>query len=191
MRENCEHLWEKVERSLDDGPSYHYYRCGDPDCGEMVYPVDQLQKLMGYSERHRFMFLEDWILALFYAMPDSGLTGRAGLRKQISVLIKEFAPNEGIQTEDIDHGRACISTCDRWIISSLDTMITDGIVDKRGRRNSNGETFRLTAVGRERAKGSFDKLTGGQKEKLVYLRKGYQIRSDVGLLSCAYSKDLR
>jgi hypothetical protein len=182
MREDCEHRWEKIERVLDDDFSYYYHRCANADCNEVVYEMGQLQKLEKYSEKHQFMFLEDWILSLFYVCADSYIIGRNGIRRQISYLMKEFASEERIRTETLDHND--------HISDAVDIMVSGGLAVKNGRKGSKSEKFTLTDAGKERAKRSFDKLTDDQKDKLVCFRKGYQTAVEAGLHDRVYSSDL-
>jgi hypothetical protein len=152
------------------------------------YPIDQLKKLMDYSENNQFMFLEDWIFALFYALPDSPIVGRISFQKQIFLLMIEFAQEENIPTENIGFYGYNYGPYDDRIVDAVDVMITGDIVEKHGRKNTNSERLNLTAIGMERAKSSFNKLTEDQKEKLMNLRKEYQMWGVNGLLRYVYTK---
>ena len=185
---NCEHKWEKQERTLKEtGFSYYYYQCTDSKCSEVYYPMDQLQRLMEYSEEQQFMFLEDWIFALFYSLSDSPIVGRTSLQKQIFLLMMEFAQEENIATENIGFYGYKYGPYDDRITDAVDVMIEGSLISKNGRKNTDKERFILTAESIERAKESFDKLTANQKDKLVELRKEYQMLGVDGLLNRVYT----
>jgi hypothetical protein len=190
MKDNCEHIWKKVERTSDDGLSYYYHRCVNSGCGEILYSMSELHRLEKYSEEHQFMFLEDWVFSFFYAMPDQGILEREEVHKQISYFINEIAPNERIRTEDIDHDAPHGDVSDEWISDIVEVMISDGVIERTGRKGSKGERFRLADEWRDRAKRSFDKLADDQKNKLVYFGKGHSAAADARMRSRVYSSDL-
>ncbi|MCL2607543.1 MAG: hypothetical protein FWD92_03170 [Methanomassiliicoccaceae archaeon] len=189
MSKNCEHKWEKVERSPEDmGISYYYLQCTDPKCSKVIYPMDQLQKLMDHSEEHQFMFLEDWILTLFHALPESDIVGWTSLQKQVFLVMVEFAQEERIPTENIGFYAYDYGPYDDRITDATDVMVEGGIIEKQGRYSPKNVRFRLTPAGTERAAESFDKLTEDQKKKLIELRKEYQMWGPDGLLKYVYTK---
>jgi 8-oxo-dGTP pyrophosphatase MutT (NUDIX family) len=67
------------------------------------YPLKQAQALMDYSRNHLFMFVEDWILA-WMAVSDDGtyapIPGITMIQKQMVVIIREFAPDHDIPSEN-------------------------------------------------------------------------------------------
>jgi uncharacterized protein len=188
MTKNCEHEWERVDRSPEGmGISYYYYQCKNPQCSKVIYPMDQLQKLMEYSETHQFMFLEDWILALFYALPDSPISGRTSLQKQIFLLMMEFAQEEHIPTENIGFYGYDYGPYDDRIADAMDILVSDEFVTKTGKKNTSTEAFMLTFLGQKRAEQSFKKLTEDQRVKLIELRKEYQQWGKDGLIKYVYT----
>lgn len=180
-----EHRWVKEDRTLDTGFSYHYFQC--KLCHEAVYPMDQLQKLFDYAEKNQFMFLENWILALFYALPDSYIVGRTSLQKQMFLIMYEFAQKENIPTENIGFRAYKYGPYSDRISEAVEEMIKSEIVLKEGRKNTAKERFELSKKGMEIAKYSFMKLTEEQREKLTDLRKEYQMWGLEGLLKYVYT----
>lgn len=183
-----EHEWVKQERGPPDiGISYYYYQCSDPKCSMVSYPMKELQKLFDYSKDHQFLFLEDWIFILFYALKDSPIAGRTSLQKQVFLMMVEFAQKENIPTENIGFYGYKYGPYDDRIADALECMIDDGFVIKNGRKGSSKETLYLTEEGIDRAKKSFDKLTEEQKTKVIESRKEYQMWGREGLLKYVYS----
>ena len=189
MSKNCEHEWERVDRSPEGmSISYHYFQCKNKKCSVVIYPMDQLQKLMEYSDEHQFMFLEDWIFALFYALPESNIVGWTSLQKQVFLMMIEFAQEEHIPTENIGFYAYDYGPYDDRITDALKVMIANGLIQKEGRYSPMKTRFRLTPPGMERAEGSFNKLTDEQKLKIIDRRKEYQMLGTSGLLRYVYTK---
>lgn len=169
------------------GISYYYYQCKNPKCSMVTYPLSQLQKLQDYAEEHQFMFLEDWILALFYALPDSPISGRTCLQKEIFLLMVEFAQEEHIPTENIGFYGYDYGPYDDRITEALDEMIESELLAKIGRKGTSKELIYLTPSGKERARESFEILTPEQRNKIVALRREYQQWGREGLLRYVYT----
>ena len=51
---------QRIDSTLADGFSYSYYQC--PRCHRVEYAPCEAQRLMDYSETHRFLFLDDLVL---------------------------------------------------------------------------------------------------------------------------------
>ncbi len=149
--------------------------------------MKELQKLLDYSKEHQFLFLEDWIFILFYALKDSPIVGRTSLQKQVFLMMVEFAQDENIPTENIGFYGYKYGPYDDRISDALECMIDDGFIVKNGRKGSSKETLYLTKEGIDRAERSFNKLTDEQKTKVIELRKEYQMWGREGLLKYIYS----
>ncbi|MDR3282493.1 MAG: hypothetical protein LBS92_02650 [Candidatus Methanoplasma sp.] len=187
MTEKCERCdWKRQDRTPEGtGLSYHYYQCDS--CHDVAYPMDQLQKLMEYAESNQFMFVEDWILALFFALPDSYIVGRTSLQKQMFLIVYEFAPKENIPSENPGFRAYKYGPFADRIADATEVLIRDGLVIKNGRKDSGNERLELTENGKSFAKTAFDKLTDEQKTKLIDLRKEYQQWGLDGLLKHVYT----
>lgn len=51
---------QRIDRTLTDGFSYSYFQC--PRCHRVEYTPSEAQRLMDYSETHRYLFLDDLVL---------------------------------------------------------------------------------------------------------------------------------
>ena len=188
MSKKCEHSWERVDRSPEGMRiSYYYYQCNNPKCSKVIYPIDQLNILMEYAEEHQFLFLEDWMLILFYALPESNIVGWTSLQKQVFLLMIEFAQKEHIPTENIGFYAYDYGPYDDRITDALNVMIHDGLIEKQGKYSPMKTRFIITQEGMKRGEESFAKLTVNQKEKLIELRKEYQMWGISGLLKYVYT----
>jgi hypothetical protein len=189
MKENCDHIWKRIDRTPEItgmNISYHYSQC--ELCNMVVYPLDQLQLLIDYSKDNQFMFAIDWVLALFYAMPDAPIVGSTSLQKQVFLMLKEFAPRENIPTENIGFKAYNFGPYAARIDNIINVVLDEGAVETYGgRANSNNEHFQLTENGRSMAKKAFDKLTADQQDRLIHERKRYQQLGTEGLTRYVYT----
>lgn len=176
----------REDRVLDDGFSYHYFQC--EKCGRVDYPICQAQKLMDYADSHLFMFIDDWILAWMFVGDGAPILGIVKLQKELFIILKEFAPENNIPSENPDFRAYKFGPYTERIDRSIQTLIEMGLVSSYGRINSNNESFFLTESGKTAGEKALSKLTSVQIEKLKKLKGDLQQFSTDGIMTYVYSK---
>jgi hypothetical protein len=183
-REHYAHDYERIERSLP-GLNYYYLQC--KVCSQVVYPIPQLQKLTEYSEKHQFMFLQDWVLALLYSQP-MPMIGITSFLKQLFLLLAEFAPEHNIPTENPGFRGYKFGPYSERMEDVIIGLEDAGLIETAGRKGVAGEYFFLTEIGKKIAKKSYDKLTEEQRLKLQEERRDWHQLGVKGLLNYIYRK---
>lgn len=182
-----EHIKRTVE--LSDGFTYFYYQC--PNCARVEYPLKQAQALMDYSRTHLFMFVEDWILA-WMAVSDDGtyapIPGITMIQKQMVVIIREFAPDHNIPSENPGFRAYRFGPYTERIDRALDTLYRSGYVYSEGRINSNSERFYLTESGVKKGLEIISRFDDGVKADLLELKRDLQQFTLQGIETYVYSK---
>ena len=180
----CEHM-ERMDRTFDDGFSYHYYQC--PSCYRVEYPPCEAQKLLEYSEKHLFMYIDDWILLWLYVGDGAPVRGITKLQKDIFIVLMEFAQQNDIPSENPGFKAYKFGPYAGRIDRCIDTLTKMGFVTSYGRINTESERFFLTESGTEAASEISHKLTEDQLESLRNLRRDLQQFSVQGEMTYVYS----
>ncbi len=180
---------EKKTVILPDGFTYHYFQC--PKCSRVEYPLKQAQALLDYSKDHLFMFVEDWILA-WMAVSDTGsyapIPGITTIQKQMVIIIREFAPEHNIPSENPGFKAYRFGPYTERIDRALDTLYHAGLIYSKGRINSNNERFYLTGEGAERGRKILSRLDGKSLDDLISLKRDLQQFTLQGIETYVYSK---
>ena len=180
---------EKKTVVLSDGFTYHYFQC--PKCSRVEYPLKQAQALMDYSKNHLFMFVEDWILAWMVVSDTDSfapIPGITMIQKQMVIIIREFAPEHDIPSENPGFKAYRFGPYTERIDRALDTLYHAGLIYSKGRINSNNERFYPTEEGVERGKAILSKLDGKTLMDLVSLKRDLQQFTLQGIETYVYSK---
>lgn len=183
--ESCHCDWIRKDVVLPDGFQYFYYRC--PKCSRTEYTLQQVQRLMDYSENHLFMFVSDWILAWLYVGDGAPISGITKLQKQIFIILYEFAQENNIPSENPGFRAYKYGPYTEAIDRNIAALVDIGMVESRGRINTNHERFFLTDAGKAKGKEALDKLTPEQIEKLKDLRRDLQQFDTDGIMRYVYS----
>jgi hypothetical protein len=177
--EHSIHQYEKVELSTGE-VDYHYYQCSI--CHQISYPPAELQKLWELSERGRFMFVQDWILALLNAQP-APMVGITNINKQVFLVLNKFAPEHGIPTEDPGFRAYRFGPYSERMEDIVLGLEDAGVIRTEGRRGGTDERFMLTEEGKEPASRSFAKLSKEQQEELREARQRWDELGSEGLMT--------
>lgn len=185
----CPHArFERIDVVLPDGFRYHYDQC--PECGLVEYPPKQAQSLLEYSESHIFMFVEDWLVAWMSVrlngeyVPIPGITA---VQKQMFLLIKEFAPEHGIPSENPGFKAYRYGPYTMRIDRALQTLDELGYVRSKGRLNTNSEVFHLTDSGKERGEKLLSRFDDDTVKDLRLFKADIQQYTLDGLMTYVYS----
>lgn len=174
----CEHL-ERVDRTLDDGFSYHYFQC--PTCGRIEYPPCEAQKLLDHSREHLFMYIDDWILLWMYVGNGDSVHTITELQKDMPMVLRGFAQRNNITSESLGFEEYESRTYAGRIERCIDTLTKMGFVTSHSRINSESERLLLTESGTKVASEISKKLTEEQLESLRRLRRRFQYIEQEGL----------
>ena len=179
---------EKKTVTLPDGFSYYYYQC--KKCSRVEYPLKQAQALMDYSRNHIFMFVEDWIIA-WMAVKLNGeyipIPGITTMQKQMVIIIREFAQNHNIPSENPGFKAYKFGPYTERIDRALDNLNHAGYVESIGRINTNSERFTLSEKGKEKGNYILKKLGKENTRALEELKHDLQQFTLQGLETYVYS----
>ncbi len=187
MEDSChnEHVWEKAERTLENGFSYYYLIC--KDCHIVRFPGPQLQSLQDYSKEHLFLFVQDWVLLLLYAGHEY-IAGITHYQKMMFLIFYEFAPKFDIPTENPGfYGYKYGPYSDR-IDAAIEFLIQHGYIRAEGRKSSSKERFYITDKGREKGEKIFNKLSKTQQTELVKFRMFWDQKTTKAILKYVYAQ---
>lgn len=180
---------EKKTVELPDGFTYYYYQC--PKCSRVEYPLKQAQALIDYSKDHLFMFVEDWILA-WMAVSDSDeyapIPGITTIQKQMVIIIREFAPEHDIPSENPGFKAYRFGPYTERIDRAIDSLYNAGYIYSKGRINSNSERFYITESGIEKGKKILSRLPSDVLKDLISLKRDLQQFTLQGIETYVYSK---
>ena len=182
----CEN-WDRIDRSIaGTDMNYHYYQCSN--CYKVEYPPSEIQKLMDHADRHQFMFITDWILAWLYAGDGVPVSGITMLQKQLFIIFKEFAPENGIPSENPGFRAYRYGPYTERIDRAVDSLMSLDLIVSVGRMNTVKEVFYLTDLGMKEGESAFNKLSEGQKNELQELRRELQQFTVQGIMTYVYKK---
>ena len=152
---------------LPDGFTYQYIQC--TGCSRVEYTLGQAQALIEYSREHLFLFVEDWVLA-WMALPDpdgcNPAPGTAAIREQVDTVMRSFAGDHGIPSEDPGTGTGRV---DR----ALETLCGAGHI-RSGKTGA-----RPTRKGRERGMAVLSRFDEETIEELGKLKRRLGRMTDV------------
>lgn len=183
--ESCRCKMVSKEVVLGDGFRYSYYQC--EKCSRAEYNPEQVQKLMDYAESHQFMFVSDWILAWLYVGNDAPVSGITMLQKQMFIVLYEFAQTNDIPSENPGFRAYKYGPYTETIDRNIASLMSIGLVESRGRINSNNERFFLTEIGKNAGKESLGKLTSKQIMEFECLRRDLQQFDSKGIMTYVYA----
>jgi len=170
---------------LDDGFQYCYYQCSN--CSRSEYDPGQVQKLINYAKNNRYMFISDWILAWLYIGDDAPVSGIIRLQKQMFIILYEFAQTNNIPSENPGFRAYKFGPYTETIDRNIMALTEIGLVETRGKINTNSERFFLTELGKIAGKEALEKLTQQQIMELNKLRRDLQQFDSMGIMTYIYS----
>lgn len=180
-----DHIWEKVERTLEDGFSYYYMIC--KECHAVRFPGPQLQRLQDYSKENLFIFVQDWVLLLLYAGHEY-IAGITHYQKMLFLIFYEFVPKFNIPTENPGfYGYKYGPYSDR-IDAAVEFLIQYGYIRAEGRKSSSKERFYITDKGKEKGQKIFNKLSEEQQMALTAFRKFWDQKTIKAICKYIYAK---
>jgi hypothetical protein len=182
--EHYAHKYEKIEREIPH-LKYYYFQC--KQCGLVQYPIPELQKLWVYSEKHQFMFIQDWVLALLYAQP-MPVVGITSLIKQLFLIQMEFAQEQNIPSENPGFRGYKFGPYAERIEDVIIGLEDADLIHTEGRRGAQGEYFILTEKGKIEAEISYKKLAKKQQAIFSELRLDWHQLGSDGLMKYIYRK---
>jgi uncharacterized protein YwgA len=142
---------------------------------------------MDYAGKHQFMFISDWILAWLCIGGEAPVCGIVQLQKQLFIILFEFAQDENIPSENPGFRAYKFGPYTETIDRNIASLMDIGLVESRGRINTNTERFFLTEVGKIAGKKALNKLKNEQKEKLKEVRKDLQQFDSKGIMTYVYT----
>lgn len=184
--ESCHCEMVRKDVTLPDGFNYFYYQC--ERCSRAEYTPGQVQKLMDYAKDHQFMFVSDWILAWLYLGEDAPISGITLLQKQMFIILYEFAQEYNVISENPGFRAYKFGPFTETIDRNIAALMDIGMVESRGRINTDSERFFLTEKGKISGKERLDRLTDEQITDLRKLRRDLQQFDSKGIMTYIYKK---
>ena len=149
------------------------------------YSYSQISKVFGEIKRKEIQ-LSDAILILLNAQPDNPIFGRISLMKQMYLLL-----NEELRSEDVQDGNF-VPYYYGWfsfqIINNLKNLEYLGYIEKKGKKNTRNEQFRISGKGKKFITPLFSSLPEEAQENIRDKRKGWDQLGCDGILNYVYSK---
>ncbi len=127
--------------------------------------------------------LQDLILILLVAR-DIPIHGRTLIMKELFLLYKRLLSNK---TQDPKFVKYRLGPYSFHLVEIIKIMNSDGLVEVKGRKNSNSESFKLTKKGKNDATKIFKKLPASIKKDIIKKRKGWDQLGTNGILNYVYS----
>jgi uncharacterized protein YwgA len=160
-----EHVWEKEERTLEDGFSYYYWVC--KVCDEVVFPGPQLENLFNYAKANVFLFVEDWVLLLLYAgiKHTMYIAGITQYQKMLFLIYKEFIPKYKIPSENPGFYGYLYGPFSARIDAAVNFLIQRGYIRTEGLKSSSTEHFIITEKGEDRGKEIFEEKLSSKEQR--------------------------
>lgn len=184
-RKAHQHRWVIEDRKLVSDFTYYYSIC--EICHLVRYPAIELQKLYDYSVKNLFFFVEDWVIVLLYA-GNHYIAGITHYQKMLFLIFKEFAPKYGIPSENLGFFGYKYGPYSARIDATINYMVQNKFIHKKGRKSTKKEIFTLTEKGTERAIEKYKKLNKEQKQELKKFRKYWDQKKTKSLISYVYNK---
>lgn len=130
--------------------------------------------------------LRDVILFLLYAHSERPICGRIMVTKQVFLAIKEVLGDPHVENPKFVPYR--YGPYSFTLTHTLSNMRYDGLIDVRGKKNTQSELFLLTDLGMKTAGDKFSTLPEEQQSLLVDKRKSWDQLHQKGILSYVYDR---
>ena len=127
--------------------------------------------------------IRDLVLILLYAQ-DKPLHGRTLLTKELFLLYKSILFEK---SQDPKFVKYRLGPYSFHLMEMISTSSSDGLIQVKGRRNSNSESFRLTQKGKKYAKKTFNEVSASTRKEIIRKRKGWDQLGTAGILNYVYT----
>jgi len=155
-----------------------------PD-GTTFYSYESAKRILDGIEPKRFTIV-DSILILFYSHPEKRIFGRISLMKQIFLLIEEVLNKEEIQEPKFV--KRHFGMYSFLVADTVANLEYSGYIERKGKKNSKLEQFRITRKGKEYISDIFASLPEELQIKIKEKRKGWDQLGYDGILRYVYNK---
>jgi len=159
------------ESVLEDGTTFYSYESAK----------EKFEQIRGKK-----FTVPDTILLLLYSQPEKPIHGRVLLVKQIFLLIEEILNKNDVQDAKFVPYRYGMYS---FIVGNAITNLEfSGYVERRGKKNTKLEQFRITDKGRKYISEVFMSLPRNSQKKIREKRKGWDQLGYDGILRLVYQK---
>lgn len=149
--------------------------------GTRIYTYDQAVEEFDALEVPEFS-LRDLVLVVLGAQ-DKPVHGKTLLMKEVFLMHEEVLKSRSSDPNFVPYRFGPYSF---HVAGLLRELAADGILEVRGRANSNSESFRLTAKGRKMAAKVMKRLSKGEREAVSAKRMGWDQLGTHGVLNYVY-----
>lgn len=153
-----------------------------PDQPQLYTVKQALDALPSIKTRE---FSIDDLVVLVLAAQEPPVHGRIMLMKEVFLLYKEVLKDRASDPCFVKYRYGPHSF---HIAELLNTLHADGILERRGRKNSNSESFQLTPKGEKTAAEAMGKLSGKERRLISEKRMGWDQLGVHGMLNYVYTK---
>lgn len=155
-----------------------------PD-GTIFYSYESAKEVLPQIEGKRFA-LSDPILFLLYSQSEKPIFGRVLLMKQIFLLIEEVLNKNEVQDSKFVPYRYGMYSFS--VGNEITNLEYSGYIERRGKKNTKLEQFRITDKGRRHISEIFNSLPEDLQKKIREKRKGWDQLGYDGILRLVYQK---
>ena len=155
-----------------------------PD-GTIFYSYERAREIFDEIERKRFI-ISDPVLLLLYSHAEKPIFGRVQMIKQVFLLTREILNKDEVQDANFVPYRYGMYSF--LVGNALTNLEFSGYIERRGRKNSKLEQFRITEKGKQYISKTFNSLPQTLQEKIKEKRKGWDQLGYDGILRFVYQK---
>ena len=149
------------------------------------YSYERAKEIFNEIKRKKFT-ISDVLLLLLYSHSEKSIFGRVSLMKQMFLLTNEVLDKTDVQDPKFVPYRYGMYS---FVVGNeLTNLDYSGYIERRGRKNSKLEQFRLTDKGKKRISGTFNSLPNPLQETIKEKRKGWDQLGQDGILRLVYQK---
>lgn len=148
-----------------------------------LYTVEQALDAFSAVKTPEFSIND--LVVLVLAAQDPPVHGRIMLMKEVFLLYKEVLKGRASDPCFVKYRYGPHSL---HITELQNTLHADGILERRGRKNSNSESFRLTPKGKKIAAETMARLSKKEQDLIAEKRKGWDQLGVHGMLNYVYTK---
>ena len=155
-----------------------------PD-GTIFYNYETAKRIFEQIVGKEFS-ISDLVLILLYSHPEKPIFGRISLMKQTFLLIKEVLNEDEIQDAKFVPYRYGMYSF--TVANCLTNLEYSGYIERRGKKNSKLEQFRITKKGKEYISDIFSSFSENVQNLIREKRKGWDQLGYDGILRYVYQK---
>lgn len=147
-----------------------------------IYSYEKAEEIFANLKIKKFSRSD--LVMIILAAREQSIHGRILLMKELFLLYQKMLKPK---TQDPKFVPYRFGPYSFHLAELLTTMSNDGLLEIKGRRNSNSESFNLTPKGKKKSNAIFKKLTKVEQKEIQEKRKGWDQLGTDGILNYVYT----